>query len=107
MNNEILTYLGYAAAFLMLIIVLSPVVSLLDRISFVVSSLTPLPNDIQAVRLYWFFVKNKNLLKKIEEKLQKGESSEFVFPIGKVQNDADNGSEFTNKEEELKELKPN
>lgn len=68
MENEIfLNGLLIAAAFFIICWAMSPVVSRLDRISFVIAKMNPQLHGMIALKMYWHLYKNENALKQMEE----------------------------------------
>lgn len=67
-ENYLVIGLAVATAFLLVCWALSPVVSRLDRISFVVAKMNPQLHGMLEFKMYWYLYKNEMALTEMEEK---------------------------------------
>ncbi len=80
-ENYLLTGLAVAVAVFIFFWAISPVVNRLDRISFVIASMTTQPHGMLALKAYWYLFKNEHILKEMETKRDNGEEIRFNLPI--------------------------
>lgn len=97
MDAQIMNMAIFTAVVFAIGIAVWPIVTILDRISLVVSTFEPAPKGLVELKIYWYLVRNQSILREIEQKHANGESKEFIFPLGAQDEDVELAKKGDNK----------